>query len=31
VTNSITVNGTNNTVVINASSGVKYFELIGTP
>jgi len=31
VTNTITVNGTNNTVTINASSGVRYFELIGTP
>jgi hypothetical protein len=29
VTNSITVNGTSNTVVINASGGVKFFELIG--
>jgi endonuclease YncB( thermonuclease family) len=31
VTNSITVNGTNNTVVINASSGGQYFALIGAP
>jgi hypothetical protein len=31
VTNSITVKGTNNTVVVSASSGVQYFELIGMP
>jgi hypothetical protein len=31
VTNSITVNGTNNTVIINASSGIQYFELIEAP
>jgi trimeric autotransporter adhesin len=30
-TNSITVNGTNNTVTVNASSGVQFFELIETP
>jgi len=31
VTNAITVNGTNNTVTIKASSGVKYFTLIAAP
>jgi hypothetical protein len=31
VTNSIAVNGTNNTVTINASSGAEYFGLVGTP
>jgi hypothetical protein len=31
VTNSITVKGINNTVVINASSGIQYFVLIGAP
>jgi hypothetical protein len=31
VTNGITLNGINNTVIINASSGVQYFELLATP
>jgi hypothetical protein len=31
VTNRITVNGTNNTVTINAGSGVQYFSLIAAP
>jgi hypothetical protein len=31
VTNSITVNGTNNTVTVNASSGVQFFELMKAP
>jgi predicted TIM-barrel enzyme len=31
VTNGITVNGTNYTVIINASSGAKYFTLIAAP
>ena len=31
VTNTITVNGTNNTIIIHDSSTVQYFELIGPP
>ena len=31
VTNSIMVNGTNNTVIIHVGSAVQYFELIGPP
>jgi phosphotransferase system HPr-like phosphotransfer protein len=31
VTNGITVNGPNNTVLIDASSGIQYFELIAAP
>jgi len=31
VTNSITVNGPNNSVIIDTSSGTKFFQLVATP